>query len=91
MREASVGAAGGIAGAGKRRLDEENAPMASIIWQPGKFRIMTPQGPAHAEGLVGGPFGLRREARRWRPVWTATARPPLRGRQVAVGRCPLLG
>ncbi len=46
--------------------------MASITWQPGTFRIMTPNGPEHVEGLAGGPFGLRRELRRWRPVWTAT-------------------
>ncbi len=33
---------------------------------------MTPNGPEQAECLVGGPFGLRQEPRRWRPVWTAT-------------------
>lgn len=46
--------------------------MASITWQPGSFRIMTPNGFEPAEGLIGGPFGLRQEARRWRSVWTAT-------------------
>ena len=46
--------------------------MASITWQPGTFRIMTPNGPEHVEGLVGGPFGLRRELQCWHPVWTAT-------------------
>ncbi len=46
--------------------------MASITWQPGSFRIMTPNGPEQVDGLVGGPFGLRCEPRRWRPVWTAT-------------------
>jgi hypothetical protein len=46
--------------------------MSSIIWQPGSFRIMMPSGPVHAEGLVGGPFGLRQEPRRCRPVWTVT-------------------
>ena len=46
--------------------------MTAITWQPGSFRIMTPNGPEHVEGLVGGPFGLRQEPRRWRPVWTAT-------------------
>ena len=46
--------------------------MASITWQPGTFRIMTPNGPEHVEGMVGGPFGLCQEPRRWRPVWTAT-------------------
>ncbi len=46
--------------------------MALITWTPGTFQIMTPNGPEQAEGLVGGPFGLRQEPRRWRPVWTAT-------------------
>lgn len=46
--------------------------MASITWQPGSFQIMTPNGPEQVDGLVGGPFGLRREPRRWRPVWTVT-------------------
>ena len=46
--------------------------MASIIWQPGSFRILMPNGPERAEGLVGGPFGLRQEPRRWLPVWTVT-------------------
>ncbi len=46
--------------------------MASITWQPGNFQIMTPNGPLQVEGLVGGPFGLRQEPRRWRPIWTAT-------------------
>lgn len=72
MREASVGAAGHIADAGKRQLDEEYAPMASITWQPGTFRIMTPNGAEQAEGLVSGPFGLCQEPRRFAPVWTAT-------------------
>lgn len=46
--------------------------MASIIWQPGWFRIMMPNGPECVAGLVGGPFGLRQEPRRWLPVWTVT-------------------
>lgn len=46
--------------------------MALITWYPGTFRIMTQNGPEQAEGLVGGPFGLRQEPRRWRSVWTAT-------------------
>ena len=46
--------------------------MTSITWLPGTFRIMTANGPEHVEGLVGGPFGLRQEPRRRRPVWTAT-------------------
>ena len=46
--------------------------MASITWQPGSFRIMTPNGAEQVEGLIGGPFGLRREHLRWHSVWTAT-------------------
>ncbi len=46
--------------------------MSTIIWQPGSFRIMIPNGPERVEGLVGGPFGLRQEPRRRLPVWTVT-------------------
>ena len=46
--------------------------MASSNWQPGSFQVMTPNGPEHAEGLIGGPFGIRQEPRRWRPVWTVS-------------------
>lgn len=46
--------------------------MALITWAPGTFQIMTSNGLKQVEGLVGGPFGLRQEPRRWRPVWTAT-------------------
>ena len=43
-----------------------------IDWQPGSFRIMTPDGPEQAKGLIGGPFGIQQEPRRWRPVWTVS-------------------
>jgi hypothetical protein len=46
--------------------------MTSIPWQPGTFEIKTPTGSVRMEGLFGGPFGIRQEPRRWRPVWTVT-------------------
>jgi len=46
--------------------------MASITWQPGRFEIKTPTGSEHVNGLLGGPFGIRQEPRRWRPVWTVS-------------------
>ncbi len=46
--------------------------MTSIDWQPGNFEIVTPTGSAQVNGLVGGPFALRHEARRWQPVWTVS-------------------
>jgi hypothetical protein len=46
--------------------------MTSISWQPGRFEIKTANGPEAVSGLVGGPFGIRQQQRRWRPVWTVT-------------------
>lgn len=46
--------------------------MTSIPWQPGHFEIKTANGSELVSGLVGGPFGIRQEPRRWRPVWTVT-------------------
>ena len=46
--------------------------MTSIHWQPGRFKIKTANESEPASGLVGGPFGLREEPRRWRSVWTVT-------------------
>jgi hypothetical protein len=46
--------------------------MASISWQPGRFEIKTPTGSQQVSGLLGGPFGIRQEPRRWRPVWTVS-------------------
>lgn len=46
--------------------------MASILWQPGTFDIKTPNGSAPVNGLLGGPFGIRQEPRRWQPIWTVT-------------------
>ena len=46
--------------------------MTSIPWQPGRFEIKTANGSVPVTGLVGGPFGIRQEPRRWRPVWTVT-------------------
>jgi len=46
--------------------------MTSIPWQPGHFEIKTANESEPVSGLVGGPFGLRQEPRRWRPVWTVT-------------------
>ena len=46
--------------------------MTSIPWQPGRFEIKTANGSEPVSGLVGGPFGIREEPRRWRPVWTVT-------------------
>jgi len=57
--------------------------MATSIWQPGSFRIMMPNGPERVEGLLGGPFGLRHEHRRWLPVWTVTH--PATGHRISLG------
>jgi hypothetical protein len=46
--------------------------MASISWQPGRFEIKTPTGSHQVSGLLGGPFGILHEQRRWRPVWTVS-------------------
>ena len=46
--------------------------MASISWQPGRFEIKTPTGSQQVSGLLGGPFGILQEPRRWRPVWTVS-------------------
>ena len=46
--------------------------MTSILWQPGHFEIKTANGSEPVSGLVGSPFGIRQEQRRWRPVWTVT-------------------
>jgi hypothetical protein len=46
--------------------------MASIRWQPGSFDIKTPNGSEPVNGLLGGPFGIRQEPRRWQQVWTVT-------------------
>src|SRR5215471_17813059 len=44
----------------------------SITWQPGRFEIKTPTGTNHVNDLLGGPFGIRQEPRRWRLVWTVS-------------------
>ena len=46
--------------------------MTSILWQPGQLEIKTASGMATVSGLLGGPFGIREEPRRWRSVWTVT-------------------
>ena len=46
--------------------------MTSIPWQPGRFEIKTANGSELVSGLLGGPFGIREEPRRWRSVWTVT-------------------
>ena len=46
--------------------------MASISWRHGAFKIMTPEGWATVNGLLGEPFGIREEPRRWQSVWTVT-------------------
>ena len=49
--------------------------MTTIPWQLGQFEIKTANGSEPVRGLVGGPFGIRQESRRWRPVWTVTHLP----------------
>jgi hypothetical protein len=51
---------------------ERMTVMASIRWQAGTFDIKTPNGSKPVNGLLGGPFGIRQEPRRWQPVWTVT-------------------
>ena len=46
--------------------------MTSIPWQPGQLEIKTASGPETVSGLLGGPFGIREESRRWRSVLTVT-------------------
>ena len=46
--------------------------MTSISWQPGQLEIKTANGPETVSGLLGDPFGIREEPRRWRSVWTVT-------------------
>ena len=53
-------------------FNERTTAMTSIPWQPGRFEIKTANGPVPVTGLVGGPFGIRQEPRRWRPAWTVT-------------------
>lgn len=53
-------------------FNDRTTAMTSIPWQPGHFEIKTANGSEPVSGLVGGPFGIRHEPRRWRPVWTVT-------------------
>ena len=53
-------------------FNERTTAVTSIPWQPGRFEIKTANGSVPVTGLVGGPFGIRQEPRRWRPVWTVT-------------------
>ena len=53
-------------------LNDRTTAMTSIPWEPGRFEIKTASGSEPVIGLIGGPFGIRQEPRRWRPVWTVT-------------------
>ena len=56
----------------RARFNDRTTAMTSIPCQPGHFEIKTANGSEPVSGLICGPFGIRQEPRRWRPVWTVT-------------------